>query len=182
MRTVRICSSSASGVTRSSATCRAMHSREEILSALPSCLDLTPRRVGKTFEQAVRGIIRRDGAVEVDQDMAVWSSFTVRTLTEHRSTKPVPAWVGRLSSGYARQERAEWLSVETLTSDEGKNTKRTGYRTMRLSADVSWRWWNLPKPPCDTRTVKTASDSARMTLSAASMTYRTRPFHSQRPK
>ena len=43
-------------------------------SALPSCLDLPPRRVGEAFEQAVRGIVRSDGAVEVDQNTPVWSS------------------------------------------------------------------------------------------------------------
>ena len=46
-----------------------MHSREEIWPRLPGRLDHAPQRVGEALEQAVGGIVRSDGAVEIDENL-----------------------------------------------------------------------------------------------------------------
>ena len=81
MRTVRICSSSLLGRCAQQRNLSRHAFARGNLSALPSCFHLAPRRVGETFEQAVRGIVRSNGAVEVNQDMPVWNCFALRVLT-----------------------------------------------------------------------------------------------------
>ena len=39
------------------------------LAGLPRRLDHAPQRIGEALEQAVRGIVRRDGAVEIDENL-----------------------------------------------------------------------------------------------------------------
>ena len=39
------------------------------LAGLPGRLDHAPKRIGKTREQAVGGIVRSDGAVEIDENL-----------------------------------------------------------------------------------------------------------------